>query len=220
MSQMAKQMLKAASQLQSLKNICSYKIRTENGDIGHVEDFYFDIKSWTTRYLVAHCGNWVMGRRKVLIAPEYFDHTDQTEGRLYLNLTQEQVEVRPTIETQTPISKQHLSNKIFTPGSPEYRDKAEEVLAGRMMNPEDEYLYSFNDTEGLTIEALDGGVGHMADFMVNDETWDIILLVVNTRNWLPSNFVMITTDRIQRFDWPTRRIYLNITCQEVKDSPK
>lgn len=204
--------------LQSLENIRNYKIHAKNGDIGRVEDFYFDDKAWALRYLVANCGNWVMGREKVLIAPAHFDHTDQTEGKLYLNLTQEQVEASPLLKTHHPISKQHLSNKIFTPVSPEYKDKQEEVLAGMMVNPEDEYLCSLKDTEGLHIEALDGEIGHVSDFMVNDETWEIVWMVVNTHNWLPSNFVMIAPDRIKSVNWPKRRVYLRMTREEVKES--
>lgn len=206
--------------LQSLENIRNYKIHAQKGDIGRVEDFYFDDKAWKTRYLVADCGNWVMGHQKVLIAPQYFDHTDQTEGKLYLNLTQEQVENSPTSKTHTPISKQHISNKIFTPVSAEFKDKEEEALAGMMINPEDENLCSLRDTEGLHIEALDGEIGHVSDFMVNDETWDIVWMVVNTRNWLPGNFVMISTECIQRVDWLHRRIYLSMTRQAVKESHK
>ncbi|HYE76057.1 MAG TPA: PRC-barrel domain-containing protein, partial [Blastocatellia bacterium] len=123
--------------LQSLKNILNYHIHAKNGSIGRVADFYFDDKAWRTMYLVADCGNWVMGHQKVLIEPQYFDHTDQTEGRLYLNLTQEQVEDSPNIETHTPISKQPLSLKIFTPMSFHHNDKP--ALLG-MINPGDRHL--------------------------------------------------------------------------------
>lgn len=58
----------------------------------------------------------------------------------------------------------------------------------------------------------------MSDFMVNDETWEIVWMVVNTRNWLPSNFVLISPDRIKSINWPKRRVYLSLTRQEVKES--
>ena len=204
--------------LKSLENIRNYKVHAKNGDIGRVEDFYFDDKDWTTRYLVANCGNWVMGHQKVLIAPEYFDHTDLMEEKLYLNLTQEQVEDSPIISTHTPISKQHISTRIFTPVSPEYEDRDEEALAGMMTNPEDEHLYSLKDTKGLHIEALDGEIGHVLDFMVNDETWEIVWMIVNTHNWWPGKSVLISPDRIKSVNWPKRRIYLSMTRQEVKES--
>ncbi len=204
--------------LQSLENIRQYKIHTKNGDIGRVEDFYFDDKAWKTRYLVADCGNWVMGRQKLLISPHYFDHTDQTEGRLYLNLTQEQVEDSPTIKTHTPISKQHISNKIFTPVSPTFEDKEEEAMAGMMINPEDEYLCSVKDSEGLHIEAADGEIGHVLDFMVNEETWDIVWIVVGTRNWWPGKQVLVSPEHVKRVSWPERKVYLDLTRQEVQHS--
>jgi len=45
-----------------------YAIGATDGDIGKLDDFYFDDESWTIRYLVAETGNWLLDR-KVLISP-------------------------------------------------------------------------------------------------------------------------------------------------------
>jgi len=50
----------------SVKDLKGYAIGATDGDIGKLDDFYFDDKSWTIRYLVAETGNWLLNR-KVLI---------------------------------------------------------------------------------------------------------------------------------------------------------
>ena len=52
----------------SIKNLKGNAIVATDGEIGKVDDFYFDDKSWTIRYLVADTGNWLLGR-KVLLSP-------------------------------------------------------------------------------------------------------------------------------------------------------
>jgi uncharacterized protein YrrD len=43
------------------KDLKGTAIVATDGDIGKVDDFYFDDKSWTIRYLVADTGNWPLG---------------------------------------------------------------------------------------------------------------------------------------------------------------
>ena len=50
-----------------------------DGEIGKLDDFYFDDKSWTIRYLVADTGNWLLGR-KVLISPIALGKADLSSG--------------------------------------------------------------------------------------------------------------------------------------------
>jgi hypothetical protein len=204
--------------LQSLENIRNYKIHAKNGDIGHVRDFYFDDLDWRVRYVVADYGNWVVGHQKVLIEPQHFTHVDWTEAKVEVDLTQEEVEASPDITTHTPISRQHFIGKVFTPVSHEFEDRAEETLTVKHTNSEDEFLCSVKDTEGMHIEATDGEIGHVLDFMVNEETWDIVWMVVGTRNWWPGKQVMIPPERIKRVSWPERKVYLEMTREEVQHS--
>jgi len=57
--------------LQSIKQIYRNKLGATDGEIGQVNDFYFDDKSWAVRYVVADTGTWLPGRQ-VLISPRAF----------------------------------------------------------------------------------------------------------------------------------------------------
>jgi len=54
--------------LDQAKELKNYTLRTLDGEIGKVKDFYFDDAFWTIRYLIAYTGNWLTGMQ-VLISP-------------------------------------------------------------------------------------------------------------------------------------------------------
>ena len=63
----------------SVKDLKGYAIGATDGDIGKLDDFYFDDESWTIRYLVAETGNWLLNR-KVLISPFTLGKADLSRG--------------------------------------------------------------------------------------------------------------------------------------------
>jgi hypothetical protein len=68
---------------------------------------------------------------------------------------------------------------------------------------------------GFHIEAIDGGVGHVDDFLV-DPTWTVRYLVVDTSNWPGGKSVLVPASAVDRVDSPDKRIYINMTRDEVK----
>ena len=90
----------------STKDLKGNAIVATDGDIGKVDDFYFDDKSWTIRYLVADTGNWLLGR-KVLLSPIAVGKADFSSGRINVKLTKKQVEESPSIDSDKPVSRQH-----------------------------------------------------------------------------------------------------------------
>jgi hypothetical protein len=79
-----------------MKDLKGLAIGAKDGDIGEVNDFVFDDKNWTVRYLVADTSRWLPGR-KVLISPIIVDQADWEGKRLPVLLTKEQVKNSPDI---------------------------------------------------------------------------------------------------------------------------
>ena len=63
----------------SVKDLKGYAIGATDGDIGKLDDFYFDDEFWTIRYLVTETGNWLLNR-KVLISPFALDQGGFSQG--------------------------------------------------------------------------------------------------------------------------------------------
>jgi hypothetical protein len=65
----------------TISDLIGYAIRATDGDLGKVDEFYFDDQSWTIRYVVVETGNWLTGR-KVLISLAAFGKPE-TESRTF-----------------------------------------------------------------------------------------------------------------------------------------
>lgn len=81
-------------------------IHAKNGELGTVEEFYFDDETWTIRYLVVKTGGWLSGRQ-VLISPISVVRADWENKRVDVALTKQQVENSPNLDTHQPVSRQH-----------------------------------------------------------------------------------------------------------------
>src|SRR5438046_8170746 len=93
--------------LLSLRQLYRKKLRASDGDIGHVEDFYFNDQQWAIRYVVGDTGSWLSGRL-VLISPHVFGNLHQDGDCLLVNLTRQQIENSPAIESHKPVSRQYV----------------------------------------------------------------------------------------------------------------
>jgi len=71
---------------------------------------------------------------------------------------------------------------------------------------------------GYHIHATDGEIGHVEDFMVDDENWAIRFLVVANRNWLPGKKVILSPRWIKRVQWADSLVYFDLTRESVKNS--
>lgn len=69
------------------------------------------------------------------------------------------------------------------------------------------------------IHARDGQIGAVKDFLFDDQSWQVRFMVVDTGNWLPGRRVLISPVSISRADWVERQIEVNLSKQQVKDSP-
>jgi hypothetical protein len=71
---------------------------------------------------------------------------------------------------------------------------------------------------GFHIQATDGEVGHVDDFLI-DEGWRIRYLVVDTSDWLGGKSVLISPTAIEKVDSPEKVIRVKLTRTEIERSP-
>jgi hypothetical protein len=95
--------------LPSLDEMQGCTILESDGEIGHVEDFYFDDLTWTIRYLVVDTEPWLFGRR-VLISPQAMGKPDWSARVLPVASNKHQVEFSPEIDLDKPVSRQQQVN--------------------------------------------------------------------------------------------------------------
>ena len=96
-----------------------YKLGAIDGEIGKVSGFYFDDQSWTIRYLIADTGGWLSGRQ-VLISPSALDPAGEDARVIPVNLTMQQIEKSPSLDSDRPVSRQYERNYYSYYGWPGY----------------------------------------------------------------------------------------------------
>jgi hypothetical protein len=203
-----------------------------NGEIGRVKDFYFDDRHWTVRYLVAETGNWLTGRQ-VLISPYALVAIISGEEHITVELTKKQIEDSPSLDSDKPVSRQFEEAYYGYYGWPMYWGGPYNwgaypyiVRDRRNWNPThngkswDPHLRSTHDVRGHHIQAADGEIGHVEDFLIDDETWAIRYLIVDTRNWWPGTKVLVSPQWIERVSWNESKVFVNLSRQAISESPE
>ncbi|HEY5961879.1 MAG TPA: PRC-barrel domain-containing protein [Polyangiaceae bacterium] len=219
--------------LRSLKALERYKVSATDGDIGHVEDFLLDDERWAIRYLVVKT-NGLFDGDQVLITPISFRQVDWAAQQFDLALTREKVRDSPSVDTDKPVSRQHEWNFYQYYQYPHYWEHPglwgtgahPELLATcgwknePVQRPADVHLHSALEVRGYHIQGNDEAIGHVEDFVVDDETWEICYLVVDTSNWGFGKKVLIAPRWATSISWEERKVHVSLSRELIKDSPE
>lgn len=215
------------------KTLKGYTLDSRDGAIGKAKEFYFDDQHWTVRYLVADTGNWLTSRQ-VLISPYSLLSIDAEEKRIAIELTKQQIEESPSLDTDKPVSRQFEESYHGYYGMPLYWvgqyawgmypylmiDREEWKNTPKSDESWDPHLRSTQAVSGSHIEATDGSIGHVEDFIVDDETWAIRYFIVDTRNWWPGKQVLVSPLWIDRVSWGDSTVFVSLTREAIKQSPE
>ena len=225
--------------LRSVKHIYGEKLGASDGEIGHVKDFYFDDQHWAVRYLVADTGSWIPGRL-VLISPQALGSFGESGKILPVNLTREQIENSPAIESHKPVSRQYEEEYYRYYGWPYYwqggglwgmsgfpiLEEGAKPFAGEaptksgvLEEPADVHLRSTKAVIGYQIQAGDQIAGHLTDFRMHDKSWVIGNLVINTGNRFSGSEALLSPSQVDRISWEESKIFVNLTKEAILQLP-
>jgi PRC-barrel domain len=211
----------------------NYKVDSLDGPIGKVKEFYFDDRYWTIRYLVAETGSW-LASRQVLLSPYALVGINSEEKTIATDLTRAQIEASPSLDTDKPVSHQfeqayygHYGYPMYWSGayswgSYPYLERDRDLWHKPVENEKawDPHLRSTYGVSGHHIQTLDVELGHVSDFIIDDETWAIRYLIVDTHNWWPGKKVLVSPQWIERVSWGERKVFVNLSSEAIKDSPE
>ena len=245
--------------LRSVNDLKGFEIVATDGEIGNVEQFYFDDERWAVRYIVVNTGSWLSGRQ-VLLSPFSVMHVDRQNKKLQVTLTKSQVEKSPDIDMHKPVSRQmeaahsdyygysYYWGSPFLWGSGEYpvlasqqsaaatagvnsstaatsvtatgRPATAEIVTGQRLASEDVHLRSTQEVASYHIAAMDGEIGHVEDFILEDDSWTIRYLAIDTRNWLSGKKVLVSPQWVSSVDWAQGKVHVNLSREGIKESPE
>ncbi len=85
---------------------------------------------------------------------------------------------------------------------------------------EDIHLRGTREVIGYRIHARDGEIGHVEDFIINDQTWRIDYLVIDTSNWFGGKKVIIAPTWVRAVDWADEQVSVDLERETIKNSPE
>ena len=218
--------------LQNTKELYGNKIAATDGEVGTIKDFYFDDKHWVIRYVVADTGSWLSGRL-VLLSPHSLREGDLHRRLLHVGLQRKQIQNSPAIESHIPVSRQYEIDYYRYYGLPVYWPAGAVTDLGlspaadpvsivevemhlQRRHREDTHLQSTKAITGFHIRAIDGMIGHVSGFFVDDRGWSIPALVVETGHWYSGKEVLISGNNVDRISYDDSTVFVNLTRSDIR----
>ncbi len=210
-----------------LSALSGYSLHARDGEIGRLQQVFFDDRYWKLRYFVARTGIWL--GKEVLILPSMVREVDEEDLGLHIDLTREQISNCPDVKTSLPISR-HAEDDFFgyyginpywmdDPLAGDSADIPPAPAAAQPREADQPNLRSSEAVTGYRIHAEDGEVGHVEDFIIDEQDWSIRYLEVDTGNWLPGKHVLLAPIWIHAIDWHEREVSVNLGRSAIESAP-
>ena len=209
-------------------------IAARDGDIGSVRDAYFDDEKLAVRYLVVDTGGWLTGRH-VLLSPVSLGAP--VGNVIPAHLSRREVEEAPGIEEDLPVSRLYEKAHALHYRYPYYwggpllwgfaaapvalgMEEAESEASSRRAREDEDaarrsHLRSASEIVGYRVQARDGPLGKVDDFVIEDNDWSLTGVVADTREWWPGGHVEIPAEAIEAIDWENREVRLLLTREAL-----
>lgn len=222
--------------------IRGYSVHGSDGWLGTVFDALFSDDVWRVRWLVVNTGKW-LSDRNVLIHPSALGQPALAKRQFPVELTKSQIETSPDISADQPVSRQMESrlhdhygwdrawgDGYFGTGPLAMGLGMQPYMLSsrsrRLVNPDgrpndgDPHLRSIEAITGYHVHATDGAIGHVKDLLVDDVSWGIRYILIDTRNWWPGEEILIAPCSVRDIEWTGKLVALDVTREQVKGSPR
>ena len=156
-------------------------VQASDGEVGTVQDLYFDNVEWRVKYLAVKTDT--LGADLALIAPSAIRS--------------------PWNSAEVPVAMTREEINRSTP----------DVL------PEDRRLMSSRELNGCHIQATDGEIGHVDDVLIDEDSWRICYLVLDTSNWIGGRSVVVSPRVLTGVDLPERIVKVDADRADIRNSP-
>jgi hypothetical protein len=216
--------------LRTIKAVTECDISATDGPIGQVCGAYFDDEAWVVRYLVVETVS-TRGRRSVLIPPIALGQPRWSERLLPVSMSKRQIMHSPDANTQKPVSREHALNCLNYYAGLGYRESDAEYQrlrtttfsefnrgSGRTAD-DDPHLRSTGDVMTCRLDAADGDIGQVLGLLVDENSWAIRFMIVNTSAWWGGHQVLIAPESIDDVHWGDSHVVVDLKRQNVKESP-
>lgn len=200
--------------LRDFNKIKDCVVQGTDGIIGSVADVYFNDQTWEIFYLAADTDRWLDGRH-VLIARESLLTPKWDTGSFPANVSQAQVKDGPPFEIDQPL-KWRKEREICA----YYRWATYYPLDDKELTVFPGILTSANGLTDFSLKVTDGEIGKIINFIVEDISWTVRYLLVDTSKWLAGRKVLISPLWAKSILWAEKMVELDLNKAQVEQSPE
>ena len=214
----------------SVKHLHAYTLVGRDGELGSVEEMYFDDEKWTIRYIITDLGG-DSEKERAAVSPVSVDGVDWKNRMILVDLSRGEVAGSPEVEPEQPFGRQKERQLNSYYGIPVYWNGVglwgnhvyPGLLAGESPAEEDRsdgepHVHATREAFGYRIEATDGEMGRVDDLVVEEKTWEIQFLVIDTGSWLPGKKVIVDTHWIDEVDWREGKVSVSLPRNAIRSA--
>ena len=231
--------------LRRLEEMLGADVVAADGNIGTLHDVLLDDETWTVRYVAVDTGLWL--GRVVLVSPISIEWPDWQERKLPVTLTRAEIEKSPDLLSRPRFTRDEEREFAAYYGYPFYwggpglwgwADRPATLTTAPPtgyvpptaldLPPTDlaaddsltTSIYSGKEIRGYHIHALDGEIGHVDDFIIDEASWSVRYQQIDTSNWIGGKTVLLATPWVQRIDPADGKIHVEVTKERIESSPE
>jgi hypothetical protein len=215
---------------QDLKTCTMYAV---DGEIGTVENIYFDEITWEIRYLLSNPESRPDKVQRLVpsLAIDKIQHDSQS---ILVGLTRQQIENSPPLSSHQSVSRRYEAEYYSYYGWPPYwkqdhpsvtqhrgshsmrRSKSDATV---VMHPMYTHVYSADSLCGCAVNSHDGISGYVEDLVLDTKRWLITYLQINTQRGRPDQQRLISPGWIYQINMSQRAIHTDLASSLIRHAP-
>ena len=124
-----------------------------------------------------------------------------------------------TVGMMTPVITEPLADAVHHAMHKDDQQNTGSDVEQKPGATDERHLFTTSNVKGYTLSASNGDAGNIDGFIIDDSSWKIDSLIVDTGHWLPGKKVILSPERIKGLEWLTSCASADVSIDEIRHFP-